>query len=112
MKPVDEVSKFLPSKNLFSSLRVYVFFPLQYSNLAFIILTEDEVLDQFELILPLVLQHTLEVFLPAGDVDGVDGLIHHLSRRRLSLCLTRCMMVGGQNSRKRSRPPPPNVTVT
>lgn len=52
-------------------------------------LTKDEVLDQFELILLLVLQHSLEVFLPAGNVDWMDRLIHHLSWRRLALGLTR-----------------------
>lgn len=52
-------------------------------------LTQDEVLDQFELILLVVLQHPLEVFLPARNVDRVNRLVHHLSRRRLSLGLTR-----------------------
>lgn len=54
----------------------------------FTILTKDEVLDQFEFILLLVLQHSLEVFLPAGDVDWMYRLIHHLSWRRLALSLT------------------------
>lgn len=52
-------------------------------------LTQDEIFNQFQFILPLVLQHSLEVFLPAGNVDGVNGLLHHLPRRRLTLGLTR-----------------------
>lgn len=52
-------------------------------------LTQNEVLDQFQLVLLLVLEHSLEIFLPAGNVDRVDRLIHHLSWRRLALRLTR-----------------------
>ena len=43
-------------------------------------LTQDEVLDQLQLILLLVLQHALEVLLPAGDVDRPDGLVDRLPR--------------------------------
>lgn len=53
------------------------------------VFTQNEILNQLHLILLLVLQHSLEVFLPAGDVDRVDGLLHHLSWRRLSLGVTR-----------------------
>lgn len=57
--------------------------------LLLLLLTQDEVLNQFHFILPLVLQHSLEILLPAGDVHRVDGLLHHLSWGRLALCLTR-----------------------
>lgn len=62
------------------------------------VLTQDQVLDQFELILLLVFQHPLEVFLPARNVDWMNRLFHHLTWRRLTLGLTRCQRTKDRTS--------------